>query len=219
MIKKALLRLGGAAAVVAVTASSAHALSFPYADSHVCGGNMFQTCASLKISFTGATATIQIRNLGPGIFTAFGFSHVPDGVTVVSSSIDAALCPNGNCRFTQGNQQDINGDVGFGSNAPPVHTGLQVNEGTGDGFTFTLTFSRVLNDKELAALDFGIHAQSGPNSCSTKLFIGADGGTSTTVDPACATTTVPEPMTMSLLATGLVGMGGMGAFKRRRRAA
>lgn len=30
--------------------------------------------------------------------------------------------------------------------------------------------------------------------------------------------TVPEPVTMSLLATGLVGMGGAGAFKRRKKA-
>lgn len=32
------------------------------------------------------------------------------------------------------------------------------------------------------------------------------------------TTTTPEPVTMSLLATGLVGMGGAGVFKRRRKA-
>ena len=31
-------------------------------------------------------------------------------------------------------------------------------------------------------------------------------------------TTVPEPVTMTLLATGLAGMGGAGAFKRRKKA-
>jgi hypothetical protein len=212
---KALLRLGGAAALVALTATNAHAIGFPYSNSNVCGGNKFQTCASLSIDFSASTATnsivnITIQNLGPGVFSSFGFSHLPAGVTY-TGTVDAAL----GSRFTVGVQNDIQAD-GFGAvpqGGGIPHNSLQVGEGP---FTFTMTFSRVLTPTELAALDFDIHAQAGPNGCSTKLEIAPDGSTSTTLDPNCGSTTVPEPMTMSLLATGLAGMGGLGAFKRRR---
>ena len=211
---KALLRLGGAAALVALTATNAHAIGFPYSNSHVCGGNKFETCASLSIDFSASTATnsivnITIQNLGPGVFSSFGFSHLPAGVTY-TGTVDAAL----GTRFAAGTQSDIQAE-GFGATAQGgvPNNSLQVGEGP---FTFTMTFSRVLTPAELAALDFDIHAQAGPNGCSTKLEIAPDGTTSTTLDPNCGSTTVPEPMTMSLLATGLAGMGGLGAFKRRR---
>ena len=211
---KALLRLGGAAALVALTATNAHAIGFPYSNSHVCGGNKFETCASLSIDFSASTATnsivnITIQNLGPGVFSSFGFSHLPAGVTY-TGTVDAAL----GTRFAAGTQNDIQAE-GFGATAQGgvPNNSLQVGEGP---FTFTMTFSRVLTPAELAALDFDIHAQAGPNGCSTKLEIAPDGTTSTTLDPNCGSTTVPEPMTMSLLATGLAGMGGLGAFKRRR---
>lgn len=35
--------------------------------------------------------------------------------------------------------------------------------------------------------------------------------------PSCGTSTVPEPITMTLLATGLAGMGGAGLLRRRKK--
>ena len=95
----------------------------------------------------------------------------------------------------------------------------------GNTYTFTLTFSRDLTDEEIAALWFGTHTQSGPEACtgSSKLWInaagegnGPDGGVY--ADGCGPTTTVPEPITMTLLATGLAGMGGAGAVRRRKKA-
>jgi translation initiation factor IF-3 len=57
-----------------------------------------------------------------------------------------------------------------------------------------------------------------PAGCVTSTKLVVTGGVANTA--TCGpTTTVPEPMTMSLLATGLVGVGGLGALKRRRRTA
>ncbi|MDH4349322.1 MAG: PEP-CTERM sorting domain-containing protein, partial [Gemmatimonadota bacterium] len=99
--------------------------------------------------------------------------------------------------------------------------------GLGAGNTYTFTFT-ITNWQGTTAdfnnLGFAIHGQGGPNGCSTKLVIQAD-GSANSPDPndpavqACGTTVTPEPVTMSLLATGLAGMGGAGLVRRRRKQA
>ena len=52
--------------------------------------------------------------------------------------------------------------------------------------------------------------------CSTKLVETGGVANQGPLDPNCALSVVPEPMTMTLLATGLVGIGVAGLARRRR---
>jgi hypothetical protein len=211
---RTLRSLAIASALGVITASTAWAIPSPFTSpaGGTCGGNEFRTCASLNITWNATLnmATIQIANLGTSgeTFTAFGFTHMPAGVTVTGTG---ALVGS---RFTAGEAPDIQAS-GFTANNPSPQTGLKAGEGP---FTFTLTFSRALTTAEVAALDFSIHGQTGPNGCSTKLIIEPNGTVNNgPFNPACGTTVIPEPITMTLLASGLAGMGGVGALRRRKK--
>ena len=215
MMRRAIRSLAVTSALVAVSAASAWAIPNPYNNASACGGNEFKTCAALNISWVGTTATIQIRNLGTlgETFTAFGFRNLPQGTTITSSTVDPALAS----RFTAGDINDLQG-LGFFANNPSPQNGLKA--GDGGPFTFIITFGGAFTPASIAGAEFGIHAQTGPNGCSTKLFVSPTGVVNDQGDfpnPACATTVIPEPITMTLLASGLAGIGGVGALRRRRK--
>ena len=55
-----------------------------------CGGNLFETCASVQLTAVDAhTITVTVTNLsGESVYSAIGLMNVPGGVTITSWTAD-----------------------------------------------------------------------------------------------------------------------------------
>ncbi|MDH5283855.1 MAG: PEP-CTERM sorting domain-containing protein, partial [Gemmatimonadota bacterium] len=217
-------------------AAAGSSSGFGWNNTTICGGNAFSTCASVAVSAVwdgsgNVTVTMQVTNLSGQngtfantVFTQVGLWNVPAGTaygpnsTVLSQGNSLSGWQPGNSGLSgAGIQKDVRG-------MDPTN-GINGGIASGNKYTFTFTITNWQGSApDFNTLGFAIHGQGGPNGCSTKLVIQAD-GSANSPDPndpavqACGTTVTPEPVTMSLLATGLAGMGGAGLVRRRRKQA
>lgn len=210
-----------AAALTLGVASLAHA-DFNYTSfdvTNVCGGNNFSTCASVKLEWDTAnnTARLTVTNLGNAntLFDAVGLTNLPQNFDWNYAAADVNNWTQAPPNSLQGaGSPDYIAQVNKPKQGPGAN-GMAV----GESLTFVFDFTG-LTYEQMQRVGVAIHGISGPNGCSVKINFNSGGtitNSPTSYTSGC-TSTVPEPATMGLVTTGLLGLGGAGFLRRRKTA-
>jgi len=232
----------------------------------VCGGNAFNTCASVQLDVVGTTVTMRVWNLsglngtyGGTVFTGVGVFNVPAGVLANTGSLSGMSGPtrgsdtpgnwviSNNTQIGGGIKLDLvgttNNGIGDGiasscapagslpggSNelwmSPTCGTSGVTNPNLNGGFVvFSFTITQTW-DPNASGTELLVKGQNGPNGLSTECITGTGKNNNCgpfvpppPPPPPPPPQVVPEPITMTLLGTGLIALGGAGLRRRRKQA-
>ena len=226
-MRKFVLRAMLAGAVLTAGASQTASATPPptyswTGNGYYCAGSVFTTCFSIDLSWTNNVATLTIGNAvdvgdlikAAGLFNlgaAYPYTvggQAGYGAPPPSDLSNYCNSPLNDCVYASTNTQ-----------------GSEIPDGQSGTWTFTFTSldgtqtNTVLSGAGVSVAGHFISATTG--SCSIKPSVDASGNViwveALPVNPACgAGSTVPEPASMILMATGLVSLAGMGLVRRRR---
>ena len=167
----------------------------------VCTAGSITLCFNFTFSATGASVTYLS---GTGTFTGFGVS----GYTGLSGTGVGSTAGS----FSIGNANNCNA-----GSFPSVLCATSDN-GINGGFPPVNSVTFVFASTGMSNVGGTVHVQDAGGLQGCSLWIDpATGAIRSGADSAnCQTTTIPEPASGALIATGLLGLGG-GLIRRRRK--